>query len=113
MVYWQSKIRMNIRIGIQSKLIRSYLGAPYVFYLQRNPAEIVRSLSEDVNFASMLIMNIITLFKETFLLIIIFGLLFYAEPIISISVLLFLTISSWNKLIISTVETKSGAKIRS
>ena len=34
MVYWQSKIRINIRIGIQSKLIRSYLGAPYVFYLQ-------------------------------------------------------------------------------
>ena len=92
MVYWQGKVQISIRTGIRLKLFNSYIGAPYTFHLQRNPAELVRGFTDDVTHAASLIVQFIILFREVLLLIMIFALLFYADPFVSFAVFSFLTI---------------------
>ena len=92
MVYWQGKITKDIRTSIKLKLFKTYMNVPYAFHLQTNPAQLTRSVTLDVNQATAKIMNIITLFKESLLLIMIFLLLFYADPLVSFSVFFFLTL---------------------
>ena len=62
------------------------------FIYKTNPAQLTRSVTLDANQATAKIMSIITLFKESLLLIMIFLLLFYADPLVSFSVFFFLTL---------------------
>ena len=92
MVYWGGTIIKDIRTSIKLKLFKAYMNVSYAFHLQTNPAQLTRSVTLDVNQATAKIMNIITLFKESLLLIMIFLLLFYADPLVSFSVFFFLTL---------------------
>ena len=75
--YWETRVALVIRTSIRLNLFNSYIRAPYIFYLHRNPAELLRSIEADVTYAASIIVHIITLFKEILLLIMIFSLLFY------------------------------------
>ena len=90
MLYWQGKINILVRSSMRSRLIKYYINAPYVFHLARNPADLLRNLMSDVTSSRNVIMNILTLFKEILLLIMIFALLFYADPFVTFYVFLFL-----------------------
>ena len=90
MIYWLGKVTISIRSIIKSRLMKSYINAPYVFHLQRNPAELLRSVTGDASNATDVILSTIVLFRELLLLILIFALLFYVDPFISFSVFLFL-----------------------
>ena len=90
MVYFQGKVTKTIRSSLGLRLFKSYINAHYIFHLQRNPAELLRGITTDVNNSIDIILSIIILFREILLLILIFALLFYADPFISFSVFIFL-----------------------
>ena len=92
MVYWGGTIVKDIRTSIKLKLFKTYMNVPYAFHLQTNPAQLTRSVTLDVHQTTAKIMNIISLFKESLLIIMIFLLLFYADPLVSFSVFFFLTL---------------------
>ena len=91
MVYFQGNVIKTIRSSNKLRLFKSYINAHYIFHLQRNPAELLRGITTDINNAIDVIFSIIVLFRESLLLILIFILLFYADPFISFSVFIFLT----------------------
>ena len=91
MVYFQASVIKNLRSSNKLRLFKSYIDAHYIFHLQRNPAELIRAITTDVNSAIDVILSIIIVFRELLLLILVFALLFYADPFISFSVFIFLT----------------------
>ena len=90
MLYWQGIVTIFIRSSIRSRLIKSYINAPYVFHLQKNPAELLRSLTLDIHNTTHVLLNVITLFREILLLIMIFALLFFTDPFVTFNVFIFL-----------------------
>jgi ATP-binding cassette, subfamily B, bacterial PglK len=91
-VYLQGLIIKNIRSSICKRLFNYYTEAPYSFHLQRNPAELLRNLTSDASKSTSVILATITFLKEGFILVMIFGLLFYTDPMVSFLVFLFLGI---------------------
>ncbi len=89
-VYLQGFIIKKIRSNITKKLFNHYTEAPYSFHLQRNPANLLRNLTSDSANSTSIILALINFFREGFVLIMIFGLLFYTDPLISFLVFLFL-----------------------
>ena len=89
-VYLQGLIVKNIRSSISKKLFYFYTEAPYSFHLQRNPAELLRNLTSDSSKATSIILALMNFLREGSILIMIFGLLFYTDPLISFLVFLFL-----------------------
>lgn len=89
-VYLQGFIIKKIRSNISKKLFNHYTEAPYSFHLQRNPANLLRNLTSDSAKATSIILALINFLREGFVLIMIFGLLFYTDPLISFLVFLFL-----------------------
>ena len=89
-VYLQGLIVKNIRSSINKKLFNYYTDAPYSFHLQRNPAELLRNITSEASKATSIILASISFLKEGFILVMIFGLLFYTDPLISFLVFLFL-----------------------
>ena len=90
MTYWEAKITLSIRNDIKFKLMNFYINVPYAFYLETNPAELIRTATTDAAITTNVILKFITLFREVLILILIFSLLFYADPLISFSVFSFL-----------------------
>ncbi len=90
MVYVQGKAIQSIHTNLAIKLFKSYINAPYSFHLQRNPAELLRSCTGDVSRVASVILSITNLFTESLILIMIFSLLFYADPFVSTYVFIFL-----------------------
>ena len=91
MLYFQARVTKSLRSSNKLRLFKCYINAHYIFHLQRNPAELLRAITGDVNSSIDVILNIIVLFRELLLLILVFALLFYANPLISFSVFIFLT----------------------
>ena len=89
-VYLQGLIVKNIRSSIIKRLFNYYTDAPYSFHLERNPAELLRNLTSEASKATSIILASISFLKEGFILVMIFGLLFYTDPLISFLVFLFL-----------------------
>ena len=86
----QGLIVKNIRSSINKKLFNYYTDAPYSFHLQRNPAELLRNITSEASKATSIILASISFLKEGFILVMIFGLLFYTDPLILFLVFLFL-----------------------
>ena len=98
MIYYQGTIVKTIRNNLGLRLFKSYINAQYIFHLQRNPANLLRGVIADVDNATDVIMSSIVLFRELLVLIFIFTLLFYADPLISLSIFLFCFFSNRNCL---------------
>jgi len=90
MVYIQGKAIQSIQTNLAIKLFKTYINAPYSFHLQRNPAELLRTCTGDVSRVAAVILSITSLFAESLILLMIFSLLFYADPVVSTSIFTFL-----------------------
>ena len=121
MIYYQGTIVKTIRNNVGLRLFKSYINAQYIFHLQRNPAHLLRGVTADVNNATDVIMSSIVLFRELLVLIFIFTLLFYADPLISLSIFLLLTFfvglfffltKKKLKIIGKTIQYFTGIKIK-
>lgn len=87
-VLWiQSKFIYNLKVSISDRLFKKYLSQKYSFHLNRNSAEFIRNINNEVDTLSGTINFLLTLITETLISFGILFLLIIIEPIITITVI--------------------------
>ena len=91
-IYFQGVVYKSLRINLSTKLFSLYTNTYYGFHLQNNPAILLRNIEGEASRAITVIQSIISLFKELLVLLVVFLLLIFADPIISLFAFLFLSV---------------------
>jgi len=104
-----SRFVKKIKLDISSKLLKSYLFAPFDYHLRNNPAVLTRNTTESVEGISVYLAQTINMFRECLALLVLFTLLALVNPVVTISVtILFLLLSVlYVKIIRPTIKDKS------
>ncbi len=84
----------STRVYFSQKLFLGYLHQPYSFHLQRNSSDLVRNVISDVKSWNKGLLSIMDLVTDGFILIGIFSLLIWAEPLGAISITIFLAVTA-------------------
>jgi ATP-binding cassette, subfamily B, bacterial PglK len=86
--YLEARYIYNRRYKISDRLMRSYMHAPYIFHLQRNTAELLRNITQEVAIVVKIVLtDILILTKEGIMIISIVLFLFYFEPLITLIII--------------------------
>lgn len=85
--YFELKTIKDLKISITNKLFKKYLDNDYKFFIDNNHTVLSRNLIKEVDNAVGLIQSVIFLIREFFLLSMIFFLLFFYNPILSLAIL--------------------------
>lgn len=91
-IYYQGIVYKSLRINLSTKLFSLYTKTFYSFHLQNNPAILLRNIEGEASRAITVIQSIISLFKELLVLVVVFLLLLFTDPVISSFAFLFLSI---------------------
>jgi ABC-type multidrug transport system fused ATPase/permease subunit len=95
MIAWkQSQFSMNFSAELSQILFRGYLHQPYIFHVQKNTAELLRNIQVEVHQFTAVTQAYISILMESSILIGIITILIIVEPFGSLTVILFLVISS-------------------
>ena len=109
--YFQARYTYNRRYQISHRLMSAYMQAPYTFHLERNTAELLRNITQEV---TILIGNVLTMLldicKQSVITISILLFLFIAEPFVTILVIAFSGIASGTFLILTRKKVKAYGK---
>jgi len=92
--FCQGKIIKNMRTNITNKVFNRYINANYSFHISNNPSVLTRSITSSVAGSVNTILSTLNVTKEILVLIVIFVLLSFNEPLVSFSVffcLIFIT----------------------
>ena len=85
MVYLRTRYVQRRKVSIGNRLFGAYLRSPYTFHLQRNTADLLRNANNEATKAiDAALMPALRLTMEGLVLVGIFGLLLWAEPIVSL-----------------------------
>ena len=68
-VYMQGKFHRTMKTTLSNKIFSNYLSADYSFFLSRNSSITIRTVTVDVGNASLYILNIINLLRESLILV--------------------------------------------
>jgi ABC-type multidrug transport system fused ATPase/permease subunit len=94
-VAWkQSQFTMKFSAELGEKLFRGYLHQPFIFHVQKNTAELLRNIQVEVHQFTAVTQAIISLMMESSIIIGVIAILIIVEPFGSLTVILFLAISS-------------------
>ena len=86
--YFESRFIYNRRYLISHRLMSSYMQAPYTFHLQRNTAELLRNITQEINVISnIVITNLLKMTRESIITLAILGFLFSVEPLITLLII--------------------------
>ena len=104
-----SRFVKKIKLEISSKLLKSYLFAPFAYHLRNNPAVLTRNTTESVEGLSVYLAQTINMFRECLALLVLFTLLAIVNPVVTVSVtILFLLLSVlYIKIIRPIIKNKS------
>ena len=83
--YIQTKIFKNFRINTASNLYEHYLKSPYIFFLNTNPAKVIRAIDHDINYAYSYLSAKIKLLRESLIIILVLVILIAVDPSIYIA----------------------------
>jgi ATP-binding cassette, subfamily B, bacterial PglK len=87
--FYEARFVYNRRYHLMHRLMRAYMYAPYTFHLQRNTAELLRNITQETNILiNNVFKNILTFTREAIMAAAILLLLFLAEPLITLLVML-------------------------
>jgi len=89
---FELRILRKIKIDLSEKLLRIYIFKPYIFFVNKNSAELSRNLITEVDNSVGFIQQIINFSRESSILLIIFFLLILFDPLISISGFIILSV---------------------
>ena len=82
LAWWQARFAFGVMAQLSQRLFAIYLGQPYTFHLQRNSAQLIRNVINQVNwFIYSGILPGITLLKESLVLLGLCGLILVVEPL--------------------------------
>jgi len=93
MYYIQYTFVFNNQMRMSTRLMNCYLKKPYTFHLQKNTAEIVRSITVDVNQLFVLVLNFLLMLSEFLVSLMIGIFLFIMDTFITVFVIGFLGLS--------------------
>lgn len=112
-IYFQLYVIKKIKTELLKKIFDYYISAPYKIFLRTNSSILIRTLTIDVGNSTIRILHFINLMKESFVLIAIFLLLIYMEPLISSCLFLFFFILTTTYFFITKKKLhKSGEVIQ-
>jgi len=99
----------KIKINILNKLFKYYINAPYILHLKRNPETLSRYISHEISNLDLYMSSLSNYFRETVAIAVIFFILIWVAPIITISTFfVFLIISFlYNYKIKPLIDSKS------
>ena len=83
-LYVEQKIIRDVKIFFVNKVFEAYINKPYAFFLDKNSSEITRNVINESQTATSLIANVLQFSREFSLLIVIFLLLVFFEPFITL-----------------------------
>jgi ATP-binding cassette, subfamily B, bacterial PglK len=110
LIYIQGKFVKNFKLNLSKKLLNFYVTAPFSYHTQHNPAELTRNSTDNVDFVSEFILQLINLFKESVAILVIFTLLLIVNPVITISITFMFSIFGFYYLKIIKPSIKMKAK---
>ena len=86
--YFEARYIFNRRYIISDRLMRCYMQAPYTFHLNKNTAELLRNLGQEINvLIKIVITNLLQMTREGIIALAILIFLFSMEPLITILVI--------------------------
>ena len=98
LIYIQGKFVKNIKLKLSKKLFNHYLTSPFSFHMQNNPAKLTRNSVDSLESFSNFILQGINLFKESLAVLVIFSLLIFIKPIITIAITFLFSILAYGYL---------------
>jgi ATP-binding cassette, subfamily B, bacterial PglK len=79
---WLFRYAVKKHVNLARQLLAGYLSAPYVFHLQRNSADLIRTTTRSVeDFATIFLVNLLIAMGELLVLVALTGLLMFIEPV--------------------------------
>lgn len=102
--YFQQKFFRDLRIKNSDKLLNFYFSQPYSFFLNNNPALMLRSLSSDLDLANSYIEALLNLCRELLIVFLVFTTLLFVN--ISVSLFVLIGISFFSYIIFFSVRKK-------
>lgn len=82
--YFEQKIIRDVKIFFVNNIFEAYIKKPYAFFLDKNSSELTRNIVNESQTATSLIANILQFSREFSVLIVIFLLLVFFEPFITL-----------------------------
>jgi len=93
--YFQARYIQGLRYQLSTKLMSSYMRAPYTFHLQKNSSQLLRNVAQEVNMMSNQALRPLLLFaKEAVMTFSVLFFLIIMEPLISLVVFVLLGITT-------------------
>jgi len=94
LVYGETQFVQGLGASISNRLFRAYMQSPYHLLLQRNPAEVIRNLTEESAYTMDFIRAALRLMREGLVLALVFLLMVGVEPTVSLTVFFILALVS-------------------
>jgi ABC-type multidrug transport system fused ATPase/permease subunit len=110
LIYIQGKFIKNFKLTLARKLLNFYVGSPFSYHMEHNPAELTRNSTDNVDFVSEFILQEINLFKESIAILVIFILLLFLNPVITLSITFIFSLFSFWYLRVIKPSLKKKAK---
>ena len=86
LIFFQCLVFKKLRINIGLNLFKIYLHSNYLFHVKNNPAFLYRNVEREVSQTVSCIQSAMNLIRESIVLVFIFFLLIFTEPMITLSV---------------------------
>lgn len=94
LTYAETRLIQDVLASVSNRLFQLYLDSPYTFHLQRNPAELIRNLTDEITHAMDFLKSGMRLVREGLVLVVIFLLMMLMDPLIALSILALLGLAS-------------------
>ncbi|CAN5654997.1 ABC transporter ATP-binding protein [soil metagenome] len=93
-VWAEAKLARDVAHDITTRLYADYLNRSYLFHLQENAADLIRVVDSDASLTVDLLRNMAVAVREGAVLILVFALLVFVDPIVSVAVILLIGCSA-------------------
>jgi len=81
-LFYQGKVMMNLRTKTSCQIFNHYISLSYEKVINKNPAILIRTIESDISNTFLFMQSILMLTRESLILISLFLLLIFADPII-------------------------------
>jgi ATP-binding cassette, subfamily B, bacterial PglK len=109
--YMEARFIYNRRYKISHRLMSSYMQAPYTFHLNRNTAELLRNITQEVNIlVNIIITNLLTISREAIMAVSILIFLLFVEPVITLVVIFFSGLGAGSFILLTQKKIKKYGK---
>ena len=95
MAWWQTRFAFGIHASLSLRLFELYLRQTYTFHLQKNSAQLIRNVTNEVSMFTISVSSVVVVASELFVLVGLLALVLYIEPVGALSAVCVLGLASW------------------